>query len=103
MFEKGEKSKPNLWVERRFVSGLEEAGIEFRVYLASALYPTSAPDQKQAYGRHAALKAMRDLANADLVRFTIERITQLEMILAELMTAQQCIDPAESAQVKPLK
>ena len=60
------------------------AAIEFRVDPASALYREVESGGKRPYGRHAALRSMRDLANADLVRCTIERFEQLETILAKL-------------------
>jgi hypothetical protein len=63
---------------------LLEADIEFRVSLASSLYQETEPGGKCPYGRHAALKSMRDLANADLVRFTIERLTQMQLIVGTL-------------------
>lgn len=85
MFEKGEKTRPNLWVERRFARELMGADIEFRIYLASSLYQPADDGGKPAYGRHAGLKAMRDLANADLVRFTICQIPQLDLILDRLV------------------
>ena len=85
MFEKSEASKPYLWVDRKVARNLMDADIELRVYLASSLYQSAEPDGKLRYGRHAALKSMRDLANADLVRFTIDRITQLQEILAHLI------------------
>lgn len=58
--------------------------IKFRVYSAADLYKPTESDGKPAYGRHTALKAMRDLANADLVRFTIDRVEQMQVILAKL-------------------
>lgn len=84
MFEKGEKSKANLWVSRDHAQSLLDTGIEFRDYPASSLYQEAEPGKARAYGRHAALKPMRGLARADLVRFTIERVEQMELILASL-------------------
>lgn len=89
MFEKHEATKAHLWLEQRHARHLMDAGIDHRVYPAAALYQEGASGEKQAYGRHAALKAMRDLANADLVRFTIDRVGQMEMILTKLAAAQQ--------------
>ncbi|ETD86372.1 hypothetical protein ACTTAF_13365 [Rhodobacter capsulatus] len=81
MFEKGERSAANLWLARRFASALPEAGIVMRDYPASALHQLSADGKERSYGRHSALKSMRDLANVDLVRFTIERPTEMRLIL----------------------
>jgi hypothetical protein len=84
MFEKSEKTKPYLWVDRRFARKLMDANIEFRISLASSLYLADESDGKTRYGRHAALKSMRDLANADLVRFTIGQPDQIRFILERL-------------------
>lgn len=61
-----------------------EVGIDALVYPASALYQASEGGEKRTYGRHAGLKVMRDLANADLVRFTIERPGQMQFLLGAL-------------------
>lgn len=84
MFQKDENSAPNLWVAQRFATELMEAGIDTRVYPASALYQAAGDGERRTYGRHAGLKAMRELANADLVRFTIERPGQMQFLLAAL-------------------
>ena len=84
MFEKGDKSKANLWITRNHAQGLLDTGIEFRDYPASSLYQESEPGQARPYGRHAALKPMRGLARADLVRFTVERAEEMELILGSL-------------------
>lgn len=86
MFEKNDKTKPLLWVEHRFLRDWVHDDIEFKLYPASALYQAVEPGGKQPYGRHAALKGMRDLANADLVRVTIDRVEQLRTLLAHLAT-----------------
>jgi len=84
MFEKSDKTKALLWVEHRFLRHLVDGDIEFKLYPASALYQAGEPDEKQSYGRHAALKSMRDLAHVDLVRLTIDRVEQLRTILTYL-------------------
>ena len=84
MFEKHDTAETYLWMEQRFARALLDLGIVWHPYLASDLYPPGEPEAKPRYGRHAALKAMRDLANADLVRFEIDRIMQLELILSRL-------------------
>ncbi|MCZ0963875.1 hypothetical protein [Paracoccus benzoatiresistens] len=88
MFEKDERTKANLWVDQAFVRELLDSDIEQRTYLASSLYRSEVPGGKQTYGRHAALKAMRDLAHADLVRFTISEPDQLQWILDHLASAR---------------
>ena len=87
MFEKSGKTRPYLWIARPHARDLLEADIEFRIYLASSLYQEAEPGGKRPYGRHAALKSMRDLANADLVRFSIDRIGQMALILEKLAAA----------------
>ncbi|WP_304774728.1 hypothetical protein [Cypionkella sp.] len=86
MFEKSDKTKPLLWVEHRFLRDLVHDDIEFKVYPASSLYQADEPDEKQSYGRHAALKSMRDLAHVDLVRLTTDRVEQLRTFLTHLAT-----------------
>lgn len=85
MFEKGTKAQPHLWVERRFADKLPDAGIAWKEYPALALYQPNATGGKISYGRHAALKSMRDLANADLVRFTPDSVGQMQMIVDHLI------------------
>ena len=85
MFEKGPKSRANLWLTRALVGDLLSAGIEFRLYPASDLYKPTEAGGEPSYGRHTALKKMRDLANADLVRFTIYRVEEVQKILREVV------------------
>ena len=84
MFEKAGNSRANLWLALDRIGDLSTLDVETRIYRASELYRPSEPGGKVVYGRHAALKPMRDLANVDLVRFTIDRAEQLEVILARL-------------------
>jgi hypothetical protein len=91
MFEKGEKSPAHLWLTRRHALPLLTMGMEFRDYPASELYQPTEPGGKPVYGRQSALKSMRDLANADLVRLKIERVEQMEMILAKLVAVEQAV------------
>lgn len=84
MFEKGAKSRARLWLTREQAGDLLSAGIEFRLYPAADLYKPTEAGGEPSYGRHAALKMMRDLANADLVRFTVYRVEQVQRILAKV-------------------
>lgn len=84
MFEMNGSGWPKLWLTHAHARQLTDLGIKFRSYPASALYQSSESGGKLSYGRHAALKSMRDLANADLVRFTIDRPVQLQAILMKL-------------------
>jgi hypothetical protein len=85
MFEKGPGTRPNLWVAARRVTGLlDEAEFDYRLAPASILYATKGANGKPVYGRHSALKPMRDLANSDLVCFHISALAQLDRILDHL-------------------
>ncbi|KGJ05422.1 hypothetical protein IT41_06565 [Paracoccus halophilus] len=86
MFEKGEKVSANLWIERRYAEALASEGIICREYPAASLFAKKGAEGKKTYGRHSALKPMRSLANSDLLRFTIERVSQLQSILDHLRT-----------------
>ena len=73
MFEKGKNSKAYLWVGLRFAHVLMDADIDVRVHPAASLFAEVEPDGKRPNGRHAALRSMRDLSNADLAQFTIAK------------------------------
>lgn len=85
MFEKAEKSKPYLWVEHARVSDFLDVGVEFSTYPAAGLYQPNEEGQKTSYGRHAALKSMRELAHADLVKINIQSVDQLRSLLEKLL------------------
>ena len=88
MFEKAEKTKPYLWVEHACVRDLLDVGVEFRTYPATGLYQPGEEGQKASYGRHAGLKAMRELAHADLVRINIRSVEQLKGLVVQLMAVE---------------
>ena len=82
MFEKGPKSPPKLWVAERFVDGmLPDEALEFRHSPAAALFTVNGKDGKPVYGRHSALKPMKQLAHTDLICFRINTLGDLEKIL----------------------
>lgn len=82
MFEKGPKSATNLWVaERRVIELLEKPELQFRHAPASALFISKDKDGKPKYGRHSALKPMKELALEDLVCFRISTLGELDRIL----------------------
>lgn len=85
MFEKGAKSPANLWVAQKYVSDLLATDIEARLYPSLAVDRVVKPDGERLYGRHSALKSMRGLVHANLVRFTVKRVSQIEMILERLV------------------
>lgn len=84
MFEKGPARPANLWMNEKYAERLCDGSVPFRRSPAVGLYAASDSDSPVRYGRHSALKPMRDLANADLVCFTIEREGQLEALLRAL-------------------
>jgi hypothetical protein len=60
MFEKGPKTRANLWVLHSRVSSLiAEPGLEFQSAPSAGLFATKGEDQKAKYRRHSALKTMR--------------------------------------------
>jgi hypothetical protein len=81
MFEKGPRSPANLWMRAKHAARIERLSVSRRNYPAEELYAGTDGKGRPIYGRHAALKAMRDLANTDLVCFEIEQIDQLREIL----------------------
>ncbi|MDO9637290.1 MAG: hypothetical protein Q7J44_01970 [Pseudotabrizicola sp.] len=85
LFDTYGKGRAKLWIAQQYAGPLLNAGIEVHAYPASHIYKTTDEGTRLSYGRHSALKSMRDLANADLVRFTIIRVDQLEVILDQLL------------------
>lgn len=85
MFEKDPKTPANLWVAHKRVAGLiAEPGLHFQSSPASALFSSKGTNGKPIYGRHSALKSMRELENADLICFRIASVYELERILTVL-------------------
>lgn len=84
MFEKGPNSSANLWVLRRFAEVIQDFGVAVRHSPAALLYQQKDAAGKPQYGRHSALKPMRQLVNADLVCFSIEHETEIERMLTDL-------------------
>jgi hypothetical protein len=84
MFEKGPRSPANLWMRAKHAARIEDLILSRRDYPAADLYAGADEKGRPIYGRHAALKAMRELVNADLVKYEIEHVTQLQPLLCEL-------------------
>lgn len=84
MFEKSGKSRVKLWLAREHAGDLRKLGLAFDDYPASALYQPTEDGDVPSNGRHPALKSMRDLANADLIRMTIDRSNQMQVTLTKL-------------------
>lgn len=86
MFEKGPKNPPNLWVTNTRVAELiSQSELQFRLSPASILFNKKGSDGKPVFGRHSALKAMRELGHADLVCFRITSPDDLDRILGHLL------------------
>ena len=84
MFEKGPTSPPNLWLCERFVQSVDITTISQRRSPGSALYKLKGADGKKIYGRHAGLRPMPQLSDADLVCFQLEDMDDLEKVLVAL-------------------
>lgn len=84
MFEKHESVPAQVRVARHYGKDLLGNEIPVCEYHAEKLYTSSDANVEPAYGRHAALKSMRDMANVDLLRFTVESRAQLERIVLHL-------------------
>ncbi len=86
MFEKGPKTPANIWVaHKRVVDLIAGPGLHFQSSPASALFSTKGSNGKPIYGRHSALKSMRELENADLICFRITSPDDLERILDHIL------------------
>ncbi len=97
MFEKAGSGRARLWLTRNCAAELMNNAIAFREYPAADLYQPQEGDSTPSYGRHPALKSMRDLANADLIRFTIDRVDQLRTIISKLAPSVTTPAPVASA------
>lgn len=84
MFEKGPKTPANLWMSRQAGAALIDDNVRYRLSPATDTYATSDAEGRPRYGRHSALKPMRQLAHADLICFTVEREGQIEQLLDRL-------------------
>ena len=87
MFDKGPQSPANLWICERFVGSLLEGDIPFRRSQAQTLFATRSDDGRTIYGRHSALRPMRQLGTADLICFALRSPADLELILQVLLAS----------------
>jgi len=85
MFEKHPSTPANLWVAERHGASLMRLGIEYRASPATDLLVPGEGERAVRYGRHSALKPMRQLAYAELVRFTVRSVDELEVLLDGLV------------------
>ena len=84
MFEKGAEQLANLWMLAEYVAPLLDRSIAFELSPKSRLYTVPAKNGGMQYGRHSALEDMMQLGRADLVRFDLASMAELDRILATL-------------------
>lgn len=84
MFEMGPATPANLWIHRKFAGPLLASDIEQRESPARILYAVTNGNGKKVYGRHTALLAMRQLADADLVCFKLVAVSEIEAAIGML-------------------
>lgn len=88
LFEKGEKSPPNLWVRADQAGALQGGPIPLRHSSAAMLYQKPSKDGGRSYGRHSALEPMPILGRADLLCFALRSVEDLDQVVAVLIQAQ---------------
>ena len=84
MFEKNADSPANLWCHERAAGAALIATLQPQRYPSSALWAKRGAGGERLYGRHSALRAMPQLGEADLVRFTPTCVTEAEQIIDRL-------------------
>jgi hypothetical protein len=89
MFEKAPDTDPHLWVLADQVASIRDCDIPAEFYAKNDLYTVPAKNGGMQYGRHSALEKMTWLGKADLVRFTLRSVADLDQILAVLMQTQR--------------
>lgn len=98
MFEKGPKTPAHLWMPLEAGEPLIDEGIPYRLSPAAETYAAKDANDRPLYGRHSALKPMRQLANSDLIRFTIDRPGQIDRLLQRLReSGKRCPDHTVTA------
>ena len=89
MFEKGGNTLPHLWVLAEHFAPLAGSGLDAKPYPKEDLDTVPAKGGGMQYGRHSALKDMRLLGKADLVRVTLRSKAELDQILSVLSQVQR--------------
>ena len=84
MFQKGDNSPANLWVERERVLPLIGGPIKHTHSEAVTLYSKTNGKGEKLYGRHSALEKMPKLGKADLICFALTSVGELDTVLATL-------------------
>lgn len=89
MFEKHPDTEPHLWVLASQVVSISEGPLVAQLYPKADLYKTPAKGGGMQYGRHSALEEMMLLGKADLVRFTLRSVADLDVVLSAVMQAKR--------------
>ena len=89
MFEKDPETEPHLWVLASQAAAIPEGAIRRAFYPKEELYKVPAKNGGMQYGRHSALEKMTLLGRADLVRFTLRSVADLDLILSFLAQVQR--------------
>lgn len=89
MFEKDPETEPHLWVLAAQVASIPEGTLIAKPYPKADLYTVPAKGGGMQYGRHSALEDMIILGRADLVRFTLRSVADLDVVLFAVMQAKR--------------
>lgn len=89
MFEKDPATEPHLWSLADQVASIPGGTIPAEFYSKDDLYKVPAKNGGMQYGRHSALEKMTWLGKADLMRFTLRSVADLDHILSVLMQAKR--------------
>lgn len=89
MFEKHPETEPHLWALAAQVAAIPKGSLFAEPYPKADLYKIPAKGGGMQYGRHSALEDMTLLGRADLVRFTLRSVADLDVVLAAIMQAKR--------------
>ena len=84
MFEKDDRSPPNLWCLEKAAGAALIGKLGPRSSPARLLRTTLGSDGKPQYGRHSSLERMEQLGDADLVCFSPQSLAELGEIIDRL-------------------
>jgi len=89
MFEKDPETEPHLWALAAQVTSIPEGALVAKSYPKADLYKVPAKGGGMQYGRHSGLEDMPMLGRADLVRFTLRSMADLDVVLSAVMQTQR--------------
>lgn len=95
MFEKRPETGPHLWALAAQVAAIPEGSLLAEPYPKADLYKVPAKGGGMQYGRHSALEDMTILGRADLVRFTLRSVADLDVVLSAVMQAKRQVRGGE--------